>query len=646
MTGRLIFVESPAQAAHIVRNDVAGICVALSAEAAQAFDELGHPYEPVCRFTDTYALADIDERLTVEVAAAMLELDTFVAEHVPSTRFDGPGVFYSQAYPVQYSVGAVLKRLFLMRAALEALRPQTVLAYTGPIDPWFSQDGYTRNPWIAPLEALVAQRGIALKLEAGPRLRDARPLIRRGNLWGRIVGKLRAELRRLLPAVTPPLAGTLGGLRILVVDVVAFDWIQTVKVLRSAPDVQCWVAGSEAVDEGHVRVAFRGTLTRPDGSTETVAVENPPAPEGEEQAVATAVDQWCAANPERLRFLGFSLLDAIKPHLHSLARLGPTLIRRTDAIAEKFLDIVQPHALCYMSIGKVTDMRLAHVARKRGIPNVTYQHGFAYGVQILAKDEFTDPMNADYFLVYGPKIRPRAEPAFPVRARYVPVGSARIEEMVRHLRPRRARGDLRALWIAETSTRNTLTPSLNEDTRRYLAQQRCFEKLSGARGLRVTYRPYRHSFDYEGTQRWLRARRFANVRTDIGSRLEYLIASHDVVICETSSPTTWIEVLALRVPLILYCDPRQTLLVPEFERDLAAACHWARDYQALYGAVCRLADDRAGLLAELRAIDPTRFVADYALDRRDCATRAATFLSQVCRAGRTVDSWRATANAA
>jgi hypothetical protein len=646
MKGRLIFVETPEQAAAIAARGLPDHCVALTAEAAQAFDELSHAYDPVSQFTDTYAIADVDEHLTVDVAEAMRELEQFVCERVPSVCFDGPGIFYGQAYSVQYGVGAILKRLHLMRAAIDALKPSTVLAYTRPIDVWFAQDGYERNPWIAPLEKLALDRGISLELESGPAQRDSRPPMRRGNLWGRIMGKLRAESRRLLPRPVPREAGDLHGLRLLLVDVVAFDWIQTVKVLTSAKGVECFVAGSALDPVSDIRASFTGTIGRVGGKVETVHVAETQGPADEEEKLAQAIDEWCQNHPGRLQYLGFDLLDPMRLHLRALARFGPAAIRRTDALAARFLDIARPHALCFFSIGNIAAMRLAHIARGRGIPNVTYQHGFAYGVQIMAKDEFTDPMNADYFLVYGRGIRPRTNAAFPVRARYVPVGSARIEEMVRTVKRRASRGDLRVLWIAETSTRNTLAPSLTEDTRRYVAQRRCFEKLAQSAGTRVTYRPYRHSFDFEGTQRWLAARNLANFSMDIGTRLEYLIASHDVVICETSSPTTWIEVLALGVPMILFCDPRQTLLVPEFERDLTTACHWSRDHDALFAAVSRLVDDREKFLTELRAIDARRFVSDYALDRGDCAARAAAFLSQVCRSGATIDSWRANPSAA
>jgi hypothetical protein len=640
MTDRVIFVESPAQAAAIVAAALPGRCVALTAEAAQAFEELGHACDAVCKFTDTYALADIDEQLTIDVAAAMRDLELFVGERVPSVRFEGPGIFYGQAYSVQYSVGALLKRLYLMRAAIDALKPPAVLAYTQPIDPWFAADGYRENPWTGPLRALAASRGIELELQPGPPIRDARPTLRRGNWLGRLMGRIRAELQRLIPKEVPPMAGRLDGLRILMVDLVAFDWVQTVKVLTSASNVDCYVVESSLDRVSNSRSSFTGALRRIGGAREAIDLPAPFSPPDEDARLVEAIDAWCAAQPTRLSFMGFEMLEAIRPHLHALAKYAPALIRRTDALAERLLDITRPHALCFFSIGNLADLRLAQAARKRGIPNVTYQHGFAYGVQIMAKDEFTDPMNADYFLVYGRGIRPRDNPAFQVRAKYVPVGSARIEEMVRSMRRSRMRGDLRVLWIAETSTRNTLTPSLTEDTRRYFAQQRCFETLAGASGVRLTYRPYRHSYDYEGTQRWLNSRRLPNVRTDIGSRLEYLIAASDVVICEASSPTTWIEVLALGVPMILLCDPRQTLLVPDFERDLTTACLWCRSHDELLSTVARLRDDRDRLLAELRAIDATRFVRDYAIDRGDCAAHAAAFLSQVCRGGASVDSWR------
>jgi hypothetical protein len=211
---------------------------------------------------------------------------------------------------------------------------------------------------------------------------------------------------------------------------------------------------------------------------------------------------------------------------------------------------------------------------------VCYQHGFGYGVQIMPKDEQIETVHANYFLTYGSGIKPRSKPAFPQRARFVPVGSARIEQMIvesRNLIPKnRGPAELNILWLAEGSDRNTLTASLMEDTLRYQQEVKALTKLGSAENLQVVYRPYAYAMQWDGITRWLERTRPPSIRKDVKQPLNHLIEKSDVAFVLTSSPTVWAEVIGLGKPMVLFCDPLQTPLVPEFENDLDEVCVWCK----------------------------------------------------------------------
>src|SRR5207302_6122591 len=209
--------------------------------------------------------------------------------------------------------------------------------------------------------------------------------------------------------------------------------------------------------------------------------------------ISDLFDVWLRQRPAvpRLTALGFNLLPAIVPHLKAMATLGPALTRHSDMVAQRALDAIKPHAVCFFSIPWLATKRLAFQCRLRGIPTVCYQHGGVYGTQISPKNEQIEPAHADYFLVYGRGIQPRPMPAFSARAQYVPVGSARMAAITGKSQARSRPKVIRALWIAEFSSRNTIGgPFQVEDTERYLIQKECLQLLGRADRLRVTYRPY------------------------------------------------------------------------------------------------------------------------------------------------------------
>jgi len=167
--------------------------------------------------------------------------------------------------------------------------------------------------------------------------------------------------------------------------------------------------------------------------------------------------------------------------------------------------------------------------------------------------------------------------------------------------------------------------------------------LSNADNLRVIYRPYRHEMQVDGTTRWLERSNLRSIRINATQPLDELIRKADIVISDTSSGTTWNEVIVLKKPLILYFDPRQwpVPLSPHLVSDLESACYWCKSVEELVAAVHRLADEGLAFAAELQQIDTTAFIRNYVLHRDDgqCVPRVISFLNNVCRHGQSVDEW-------
>ena len=204
---------------------------------------------------------------------------------------------------------------------------------------------------------------------------------------------------------------------------------------------------------------------------------------------------------------------------------------------------------------------------------------------------------------------------------------------------------LKVLWISEATTGNTTGGTFQvEDTERYTQQRRCLEQLGRATHLRVTFRPYRSQCAVDGTTNWL-ATSGLPILVDVARPLAELIRAADIVISDNSSGTVWNETLALGKPMILYCDPQQTSLMPHFATDLAYACWWCRSGEDLLLAVGRLADEGATFVAEVARRDARAFLRDYVLNGEDalsCVRRVVTFLNMVCRHGQSVEEWEQT----
>ncbi len=645
----IVFVESRDQVSWLQRSFRATTDVhfiALTADAMQAFEEMGLSYTPISMYATTYPLADVNQQFNIDVYLLAQEIEAFIGQRVPSTRFEGPGFLSGQAYTLQYSISAIAKRAYLMREAIRVCKPNVVNICHEAIDSWFEGSNYTRNPWVDVIESLSEEMGYRFEILQIPSTNHPLQKIQSLKIHRRIKRFLRHRLYRIARSfkTTESLAPVnIDDLHLLLVGSSAFDWQPVVSDLLKRPLTECYYLEQMSSDPrwwmhifsptiSDLQMGFKQTL---DATFKIDLIE--------QQKTLVAFAEWIHQRPlsPSIEVLGMNIFPPLEKQIQDMVVHGPAIVRYTDLLGRRLIDKLTIDAVCFFSLPLLIDKRLAYYFQQQGIPTVSYQHGFGYSIQIETKDEQCDPMFVDYFLTYGPSIRPRADTPFPPRARYIPVGSARIERMAKYssIRSLRTTSKLTALWLAESSNLNTLTTSLSEDTKRYQIQKQCLEILGGIEDLQAIYRPYIHCMDFEGTTRWLQKRGLTNITINITQPLEDLIRKSDVVIMETSSPTAWAEVLGLQKPMILYCDPLQTLLTPEFAADLEQVCHWCKTEDDLKKAVTRLAMTGKNFVSELQQINTSQFVKDYVLHDGQCVSRVISFLNEVCRNKKSVDVW-------
>ena len=647
---RLLFIEKRQQARWVRTWSRFGPdvhVVAITGEARQALEEYGVPHSPVSAYSDIHPLAAADEALSQATFHLLQAIETFIADRYAPARFDGPGPLTGNAYCIGYSITAIVKQGLLVRGAIRSCAPDSVMVFDGAVDPWFAAEGYTRNPWIDLLQH-DADRG-PWQLEILPRLTSTSEeplLLERLNStavdwWHRA----RRLLRRIVAGSGPDVAlpGNVTGLNLLFISSSSFDWAPVVERLKQAQGVSCYKANEMPLHPGHWSSASLASRLEPlvGGTAYDVGVGPIGSDEAETRLVGSLFDEWLRdlGGSSGLRVLGVDVLPLIAGQLRRMVCWGLGLIRQIDEVTRRMLDRVEPHAVCFFALPLLVHQRVAFQCRQRRIPAVVYQHGFGYTVRVQPQDELCDPVHADFVLTYGDGNRMRPNPAFPVRAKYVSIGSARIERMLRRPRQSLQTGQrLRVLWASEFWNHNTLGTFLTEETHRYDLYRTCLEVLARCQDFEVTYRPYPGMED--AIARWIQRTRVPRVRVDGQRAFDELVQRADVVVVTTSSPTVWAEVLALKAPMVLYCDPEQTLLTDAFSADLDRVCRWCRSGPALLDAIRQLAAGGKTSVEGLNRLDTSAFVRKYILHGGRCADRAIAFLNDVCRHRQPLEEWQ------
>ena len=666
---RLVFLENREQvlfAKQSLSVDSSVKLVSVTGEAIQAIEACGLPHEPVSVYADARRLASVEAQLCIDGYALACEIESFIAQRYSLANFEGPGFLSGQGYYIFQAINEIATRSFLMNETIRACAPEVVTVFDSDIYGSFSGDEYGQNPWLDIIATLSKECGFQLEIVPQSALSAtsnasqnvSKVLDNRLDFLDRIYRYARRRAPELLRRLgTRLLRKSLGyrslpadeliDVRLLMVDCGSYDWAPLLQALR-------WVKGG---------FGFRLEGMRLDGREQTyhytpyvrglwndscseLEIEPLQVNEIEAQSLSALFDEWLSEQlePPILSVLGMNLFPSLVPYFRSLVTTGPSLVRYSDAVANRALAISRPHAVCFFGMPWLASKRFAFQCRQREIPVVCYQHGGTYGTHMKVSHELMELGHADYFLTYGIGVRVPASPSFPIRARYVSIGSTRIERMMAksasHVAPA-SQHVMRVLWVAETSGHNIRGGTYQvEDTHRYLIQTKCLSILDDAGNLSVIYRPFVNRLEQQGTPRWIERNR-PSIRIDSTRSLEKLIRAADIVISDISSSTAWNEVLALGKPLILYCDPEQTRMYMHFMEDLKRACYWCKSEDALVAAVQKLAMEGAEFVEELRQIDTTDFVRDYILHRDDerCVQRVISFLENVCRKGIPVAEW-------
>ncbi len=646
----LIFIDSSRQASFIARHPAYRVpgarLLALTAEACQALDEAGLPYSPISELADIQPLRTAEPGYIQACLELARKIERYVGTKDPSARFEGPGFLSGQIYPLQFSLGAILTRVFLMRAAIQACSAKHVRVFAEDIDPWFAGSGYVRNPWLDALADHFHNSGTTVEIielpvgdaESGAPASGKFAVLDGFAAWVKSRLKRMAFVRRLhlvrrlnrYPDVA--MQPGLDGMRALFVGGSGYDWEPVIAAMIRNCKAECSVIRPVAQDEVGFRNHFASTVDRLLKSEMELDVPHPDHADGE--SYAGYFDEFVRSGgmTDFPPFLGIDLRASISPLLRALTGIGPGLARHADAIAEKILRRVDPQVACFMTISGLSERRLAFRCRERGIPVVCYQHGGGYGTHRVPSHGIADASDADYFLTYGTGILPCEMPALPVRARYVPVGSTRIQEMRRRAAPTtdpRSRQPIKVLWVADTSYRNTVAATcIVEDTARFRLQKNCLGILASGRDVRVVYRPFPFKREWQATPRWLSRFGPAGVTVDVSSPISSLISGADVVVVDSASNTVWDEIVALGKPMVVYCDPR--MLRPHFAQDLERACRWCKSPDELQETIQRLASDLGAFMGKEQSAPREEFLRRYVLHDGECVSRVLSFMDQTC----------------
>lgn len=107
----MIVLAEDYNGANVATNYPNATIVAMTAEAAQALEELATPFVPVCDITTTHAIAAMEEEYIQKMDAMLTQMG----------RID-------DYYNIQYTMSAVQKRTCLYTAIIEKYHPDTIYA--------------------------------------------------------------------------------------------------------------------------------------------------------------------------------------------------------------------------------------------------------------------------------------------------------------------------------------------------------------------------------------------------------------------------------------------------------------------------------------------------------------------------------------
>tara|TARA_B100000029_G_C17606302_1_gene967514 strand:+ start:4772 stop:6790 length:2019 start_codon:yes stop_codon:yes gene_type:complete len=659
----LWFVENRLQAKWIrenIQDVVDGIVVALTAEALQSLQEFGIKHTPVSEYADTRPVAAANQQLVVDCLDTLEEIETYILSHYTDSNATDVGFLTSNCYWLQYALTILVTRAHLIQETIRACSPVTVSIFKVAGDTDYAIKA--AHIWYQSLSMSHVLEQLASKYMFQLDIRSYNAeSVNRYNLLSSLhsIKQIPASLRKFVGERISYLDSSkfentnnsgqndkcslliVGGLNAEWKSVTSFDrdlqvyllnWMNNMEFARE-PGSRGWCMGYDPkVVQFENESSIKLTL-----DPYSLAQE-------EMDSVNIICDRW-ANNVNRkssVCFQGLDLADDLIDVVRPIAARTLSLCRYLDNFVSQVLDAIAPDIVCFQGVIHMADKRMASACRNRGIPTVGIQHGGSVGTHMNHKMDINDWGYCDYYLTYGDGIKGYINPIVTQRSSLVSVGSTYIEQRMRtnNLEDHTDNTYVNVLWISEKSFGNTIGHHyFPEDTRRYLLQQRCLKILNNGNNVKVTFRPFRTNKETIGTVRWLERGEYKAIKVDINSDLEELIRMSDVIITDNAASTVWNEAIAFGKPLILFCDPQQTLLMPHFASDLEEACFWCKTDSELRNAVQRLSDTGSEFLSDLRRIDTTSYLENYVLYRNDgnSKQRAAGFLKSLCSQGPSAD---------
>jgi hypothetical protein len=662
----LWFVENRLQAKWMRNNKqkvVNGTVIALTAEALQGLEEFDVTHTAVSDYADTRPVAAAHQQLVADFLDMLKEVETYILSHHDGDRITDAGFLTSNFYWMQYVLTILMTRAHLLQETIRACSPVTVSLFKVEEESDYTLK--TSHIWYPSLvmRSLLQQLASKYNFQLDIRSYKFDGLHRTNkyllNSFLHRIPRIPGRLKRMIVQYIAHLRSfNLGGAQntstddrnlVLMVGGLNHEWRAITSHLRDTQGyILNWIDNTKlSSDSGHNGwcMGYDSKLGH-FGHQSSIKLKFDPYNLDREEvdSVTVLCDGWAnkSNRNSKVSFRGLDLADDLFDIVKTIAAGSLSLCRYLDYVVSHTLDAISPDVVCFQGVVHMADKRMASACKERGIPTVGIQHGGSVGTHMSHSVDMNDWSYCDYYLTYGAGIKVNPDPILPQQASLVSVGSTDIDQRIRvgFIQNQIDNNCIKVLWISEKSFGNTIGHrNRGEDTKRYLLQQRCLSILNNSDDVEVIFRPFKDNEETIGTVRWIDEDPFIAIKVDINSTLDELLETSDVIITDNYASTVWNEAIAFGKPLILFCDPQQTLLMPHFAADLDKACLWCKTESEFMSAVQRLSNSGPELLSDLRQTDTSAYLENYVLYRNDGKSkqRAAEFFEALCVDRKSVD---------
>ncbi|MBS60176.1 MAG: hypothetical protein CL606_02545 [Anaerolineaceae bacterium] len=656
----LWFVENRAQAEWIrdCPQEVASChVVAQTAEALQALEEFGVNHVAVAEYADTRLIADQSKKFQSECFALINEVEDYILSNYDDVGKSDAGYLTTHIYWIYHAMIILATRAHLWQETIRACRPSTVSIFKSVTDenyllqtPLLWHSSFSMDNILRQFESLyslhfdvrslnVLKPYSSSKLFVKPSLSYLSMLPSRA---GKYLVRKSIDYSSKIAFYIDHLKSNGETLKVFLIGGVNDEWRTVISKLNKKISVYSllWANNSFLTNER----GFQGWSSIYDDSIISIKGFSSfdldfgqyNLDERQINIIADLYDQWTSRvdSTSLLKFGNVSLTEDVLDIVRPLATYGISLSRYIDSAVSDLLDLGDPDVVCFQGVIHMADKRMVSACRKRGIPTVGIQHGGSVGTHENSKIDINDIGWCDYYLTYGDGIRNSDVSIIPKRAKLIPVGSPSIDKRLRPLVKRQPMHTkyVRVLWITDKSYGNTIGhDSRMEETSRYLLHKRCLDMLGKCPDVKLTLRPFKSTEGMLGTTRLINNDPNLDVNIDTFSRLDDLIYKHDIVITDNTASTVWNEAIVFGKPLILFCDPKQTVLMNHFVSDLERACCWCRTENEFIDAVKMLVTEGFQYVNKLSQIDTADYIKKYILHSDNCrpVDRATSFLDRL-----------------